>query len=222
MFRKLKVIHQAMTNVLAVAVLCILLASGTTAQTGAAREAFKGSTEFRDAVDATASSIEKYVSQLERTDRSLARLAGSNGDLAERYQSFAKDLRRLEKTQKNAVSDVERMRAHEREYFTAWDKANMQIADPELRRSLAIRRARVMAEYQTVADELSETGRELQPLMSHLRDLDLYLGGDPSRANVEEASAMIGISRDEVRFLKHDIIEVHRSLKVFLNEMLGI
>ena len=108
--------------------------------------------------------------------------------------------------------------ARETEYFSAWDKANMQIADPELRRSLAIRRSQMMPRYQALADDLSAIGRELQPLMSHLHDLDLFLGTDPSRANLKEASAMIDESRAEIRSLKHEIADVQRMLSVFLND----
>jgi chromosome segregation ATPase len=221
MFTNSKVKHPVVANVISLAVLCVLLAFEGAAQTGAAREAFKGSAEFRDAVSETASSVEKYAGQLEKTDRSLARLSRSDGDLGERYQSFAKDVRKLEKAQKNAAAAIEKMRTQETEYFTAWDKANMQIADPELRRSLAVRRSQVMSEYQALADDLSSIGRELQPLMSHLHDLDLFLGADRSRANLKEAAAMIDESRAEIRSLKHEIENVQRILKVFLNENSG-
>jgi chromosome segregation ATPase len=221
MFTKPKAIHQALTNALSLAVLCVLLAVEGVAQTGAAREAVKGSAEVQDAVAKNASSVEEYAGQLEKTDRSLALLSRSDGNLAKRYQSFAKEMRKLEKAQKNAASAIEKMRARETEYFTAWDKANSQIADPELRRSLAIRRSQVMTKYQVLADDLSAIGRELQPLMSHLHDLDLFLGTDPSRANLEEASAIIDESRAEIRSLKHEIASVQRMLKVFLNENSG-
>lgn len=218
MLKKPKVRNQFVANALSLAVLCVFLAVQCTAQTGAAREAFKGSAEFRDAVAETAASVEEYVLQLEKTDRSLARLSRSDGDLGRRYESFAKDLRKLEKAQKNAASTIEKMRTQETEYFTAWDKANMQIADPELRRSLAIRRSHVMTNYQALADDVSAIGRELQPLKSGLHDLDLFLGADPSRENLAEASAMIDESRAGIRFLKQEIADVQRTLKVFLNE----
>lgn len=221
MFRKLKTRRHVVAKALSLAVLSVLLSLEGVAQTGTAREAFKGSAEFRKAIASTASSVEKYSSQLEKTDRSLARLSRSEGDLGERYQSFAEDLRKLEKAQRNAASDIERMRGRETDYFTAWDKANMQIADPELRRSLAWRRSEVMTRYQALADDLSAIGRELQPLMSHLRDLDLFLGANPSRENLEEVSAMIDESRAEIRSLKREIASVQRMLKVFLNENSG-
>ncbi len=203
------------------AVLCVFLAFEAAAQTGAAREAFKGSAEFRDSVGDTATSVEKYANQLEKTDRSLARLRTANGDLRERYQSFSKDLRKLEKAQKNAVSHVDKMRARETEYFTAWEKANMQIADPELRDSLSSRRSHVITQYQALAENLSAIGRKLQPLTSHLRDLDLFLGADASHTNFKEAEAMIELSREEIRSLKHEIGGVQSMLRAFLSETLA-
>jgi chromosome segregation ATPase len=221
MFRKPKTKYQAVMMAFSLAVLYVLLVFEGSAQTGAARDAFKGSAEFRDAVTETASSVEKYASQLEKTDRSLAKLSRSDGDFGERYQSFAKELRRLEKAQKNASSRIDRMRERETEYFTAWDKANMQIADPELRGSVARRRSEVMSKYQALANDVSAVGRDLQPLMSHLRDLDLFVGADPSRANLKEASEMIDISQAEIRSLNEEIAGVQRILRVYLKETSG-
>ena len=218
MFRKPKVKHQLIVKMLSLAALCVIPAFECAAQTGAAREAFERSTDFQNAVVGTAASVERYASQLEKTERSLARLSRSDGDFGERYESFAKDLQKLAKAQKKAGSDIERMRARETEYFTAWDKANIEIADPVLRQSLAIRRSQAMTKYQELADDLSAIGRELQPLMSHLRDLDLFLGTDPSRAGLKDASAMIDVSRSEVRSMKHEIADIQRNLKVVLNE----
>jgi chromosome segregation ATPase len=221
MFKKQKVRGGMLANVLLLVVLGVNLASEGVAQTGAAHEAFKGSAEFRDAVEVTASSVDKYAVQLEKLDRSLARLSRSNGEIGERYESFAKERRKLEKAQKSAASDVEKMRVRETEYFTAWDKANMQIADPELRTSLAIRRSQLMTRYRALADDLSAIGRNLQPLMSSLHDLDLFLGTDASRANLVEASAMIEGSRAEVRSLKHEVSDVQRAMKFFVSELSG-
>lgn len=221
MSRKPKTLHQRLANALLLTVYCVVPGLEIAAQTGAAREAFKGSEEFRAAVADTASSVKKYANQLEKADRSLAQLSRSDGDLGNRYKSFANDLRKLEKAQKNAASTIERLRARQTEYFTAWDKANAQIADTELRRSLAVRRSEVMTKYQALADDVSAIGRDLQPLMSHLRDLDLFLGSDPSRATLKEASAMIDGSRTEIRSLKHEIANVQRTLKAFLSENSG-
>ncbi len=207
--------NQGLAKALWLAVFCVLLTIDVTAQTAVAREAFKGSAEFREAVEETASSVKKYANQLEKTDRSLARLARSNGTLGERYKTFAGDLRKLEKAEKNAASNIEKLRARETEYLTAWDKANGQIADPELRRSLAIKRSEAMAQYRELADDVSAIGRDLQPIMSHLRDLDLFLGSDPSRASLTEASAMIDGSRAEIRLLRNEIAGVQRMLRDF-------
>lgn len=216
MFRKPNARHPVLAKALSMSLLCLFLAFEGAAQTGSARDAFKGSTEFRTAVDDTASSIERYVGRLETIDRSLARLSRSEGGFAERYQSFANELRKLEKAQKSASSNVERMRARETDYFTAWDKANMQIADPELRQAAAARRSEAMMRYQALGDDLSAIGRGLQPLMSDLRDLDLFLGADRSRASLTEASEMIDRCRAEVRSLRNEVASVQRILKVFL------
>ena len=213
--------RKAITRALWLAALCFLPVLGGAAQTGSAHEAFKGSAGLREAVAEAASNIEKYADQLVRSERSLVQLSRSDGQFRDRYGSFAKNLRKLEKVQTSAVRAVEKMRTRETEYFTAWDKANMQIADPELRRAAAERRSLVMTEYQALAADLSSIGRELQPLMSHLRDVDLFLGPDPSRANLREASSLIDISRAKIRTLKSEIADVLWRLKAYLNGTFG-
>jgi len=180
-------------------------------------DVFKESRELRKRAEKTFGEVNKYVSQLNETERALSSVGrASNRNLKKRYESFSKEFDNLVKEQERATSSIDRMRSASVEYFSAWDKSNGQISDPELRSASSNRRSRVLERHRQFADGLSEIGLELQPFMSDLRDLKAFLGADLSVENVGKAKERIEGSNKDADALKERIERVRKMLEQFL------
>jgi len=182
-------------------------------------DTFKESRELQRSAQKTLDEINKYVSQLDETERALSSVGRADiGNLRKRYESFSTELEKLEKAQARAGSNIDRMRTTGAEYFSSWDKANARISDAELRQAGASRRARVLERHRDLADAVSEIRVELQPFMSDLRDLKTFLGADLSPRNVSKASELIRESQVEAETLHDRVAVVQTKLKQFLKE----
>jgi DUF2959 family protein len=198
---------------------CSLLITVPAVYAGATDDTFKESRELRKRAEKTFGEVNRYVSQLNETERALSLVGRSNnGNLRKRYESFSREVGKLEKAQARATSNIDRMRSTSAEYFSSWDKANAQIAEPELRLESARRRSRVLERHREFADDLSKIGLELQPFMSNLRDLKSFLGADLSPSNVEKARELIEQSQVDAKALKERIAGVRTTLEQFLKE----
>ena len=183
------------------------------------KDAFKESGELRKRAAKTFDDVNKYVSQLNDTEQAMTRVGNADsGNLRKRYESFSKAVRDLEHEQERTTTSIDKMRSTAAEYFSAWDKANAQISDPELRYAGARRRTSVIEQYRDLGDSASNIGVRLQPFMSHLRDLNSFLGADLSLGNVEKAREMIYESRMEAKSLRERIADVQETMKRYLKE----
>jgi Protein of unknown function (DUF2959) len=197
---------------------CNLVAMSSAANTAATTDdTFKGSRQLRKTTERALSDINKYVSQLDHTERALSQVSkADDGNLRKRYESFSRAISDLEKAQERTTAEIGKMRSVGTEYFSSWDRANIQIQDQELRLASARRRAIVVEKHRALADALSEIGVELPPFMSHLHDIKSFLGADLSLANIAKAKEMIEESRIEANALKERIKGVKATLEEFL------
>ena len=198
---------------------CGLFVTMPAVHAGMTDDTFKESRELRKRAEKTLDEVNKYVSQLDETERTLSLVGkADSGNLRKRYESFSKELNNLEEEQLHVTSAIEKMRTRAAEYFSSWDKANAQMSDPDLREASARRRWRVMERHREFADALSEIRLELQPFMSNLRDLNAFLGADLSDTNVSKAGEMIEKSQTDAKVLKERIANAQIALKQFLKE----
>jgi uncharacterized protein YhaN len=198
---------------------CSVALTFPAARVGAVGDTFKESGELRNRTAKTSRDVNEYVTQLGKTERALFLVSqAQSNDLRKRYESFSKEVDKLEEAQARVISDIDKMKSTGVEYFSSWDKANAQISAPELRQASAERRSKVMKDHHELADALSEIGLQLQPFMSNLRDLKASLGADLSPTNVGKASEMIRASQTDAQALKDKIADVQTTLKQFLSE----
>src|SRR5215468_516318 len=86
-------------------------------------DAFKESGELRKRAAKTFDDVNKYISQLEEIERALSLVSrADSGNLRKRYASFSRGKGKLEKAQKRAMSDIDKLKRTGTEYFSAWDK----------------------------------------------------------------------------------------------------
>lgn len=203
-----------------VTAVCLGLALAfASAPAGAAQDTFKRSAELGKRTAKTASDVDKYVAQLDKTEEALSAVSQAQAkDLKKRYESFSKEVKNLEEAQKHATSDISEMRSKGAEYFTAWDESIAQISDPQLKQSSIERRSKVMKDHDDLADTLGGIGRDLQPFMTSLHDVQTFLGTDLSPANVSNAREMVEKSQADARALKEKIAPAQTQLKQFVSE----
>jgi hypothetical protein len=213
-------IRQSLIHILLMVALFSLSAIVAAGQDDLSAQAFRESGELRKREEKAAEDIDKYAVQLDKTERTLARIArAERNELRNRFESFSRELNKLEEAQKRAISSLDKMKATGVEYFSSWEKANASISDPELREAAARRRSRVMMKHIELARALGDIGLQVQPFMSSLRDLKAFLGADLSPGNVARAGERIQACQAEAEALKSSIAEVQTMFKRFLSEM---
>jgi chromosome segregation ATPase len=199
--------------------LCSLAIAFVASRAGAASDTFKQSAELKGKTAKTSKDVDKYVSQLDKTEQVLSAVGQAEGkELKKRYESFSREVKELEEDQEHATSDIDEMKAAGGAYFSSWDASITQMSNPDLKQASAERRSKVMKDHQELSAMLSDLGSQLQPFMSNLQDLKSFLGADLSPANVAKARDMIQKSQTDAQALKGTISGVQKTLKQFLGE----
>ena len=86
----------------------------------------------------------------------------------------------LEDAQKQTTADIDEMKSTGAEYFSAWDTSIAQMSDSGLKQASAERRSKVMKDHDELAATLGDIERQLQPFMSTLHDLKVFMETDLS------------------------------------------
>jgi DNA anti-recombination protein RmuC len=213
------VVENKPIRTLMITAFCSLAITFVVSRAGAAADTFKQSAELKRKTAKTSKDIDKYVSQLDKTEQVLSAVGQAEGkELKKRYESFSREVKELEEDQKHAISDIDQMKAAGGAYFSSWDASITQMSNPDLKQASAERRSKVMKDHQELSATLSDLGSQLQPFMSNLQDLRSFLGADLSPANVAKAGDMIQKSQADAQALKGTIAGVQTTLKQFLGE----
>ena len=211
--------HKAVGKLLLVMGFCSLVVTLAPTRAGAAGDTFKESAELGKRTAKTSEDVNRYVTQLDKTEQVLSSVSHAQGmDLKKQYQSFSKELNSLEKAQINVTSGVDDMKSTGTDYFSSWDTSIAQISNSELKQASAERRVKVMKDHDDLAAALDDIETQLQPFMSNLHDLKAFLETDLSPANVDKAGELIHKSQADAQALKDKIGGVQATLKQFLNE----
>ena len=200
-------------------VFCSLAVTFAATRVSAGGDTFKQSAELGKKTAKTSKDVDKYVTQLDKTEQALSSVCQAESrNIRKRYENFAKEANRLEEAQKHATSDIDEMKLTSTKYLFSWDTSITEISNAELRQASTERRSKVMKDHDELAATLSDIGRQLQPFMSNLHDLEAFLATDLSPANVRKASEMIQKSQADAQALKDKIAGVQTMLKQFLDE----
>ncbi|HXY13642.1 MAG TPA: DUF2959 family protein [Terriglobales bacterium] len=182
-------------------------------------DTLKQSAELGKRTAKTSRDVDKYVAQLDKAEVALSALSGAQGkNLKKRYESFSKEVKNLEEAQKHATSDINEMQSNKEKYFSSWDESIAKISSPQLKQASVERRSKAIKDHDELTANLSDVGRELQPFMTSLHDVQTFLAADLSPANVSKASEMIRQSQVDAQALKDKIAPVQAQLKQFASE----
>jgi len=211
--------HNPIRRLLIFVEVCVSIATFAPVRAGAADDTFKQSAELGKRTAKTSEDVDKYVAQLDKTEKALSSIGQTQGkDLKKRYESFSNEVNSLQQAQKHATADIDQMKATGAGYFAAWDASISQISNPELKEAGTERRAKVMKDHDELTATLGDIGSQLQPFMTNLNDLKSFLGADLSPENIAKASGMIQKSQADAMVLKGKIAGVQTTLKQFLTE----
>ena len=198
---------------------CSLALTFAVPRVGAAADTFKQSAELGKRTAKTSEDVAKYVTQLDKTEQALSSVSqAQDKDIKKRYESFSREVSKLEDAQKHTTSDIDEMRSTGTEYFSSWDTSIAQMSDPELKQASTERRSKVMKDHDDLAAALNDIASQLQPFMSNLHDLKTFLETDLSPANIGKASERIQKSQADAQALEDKIAGVQATLRQFLSE----
>jgi chromosome segregation ATPase len=198
---------------------CSLALTFAVPRVRAAADTFKQSAELGKRTAKTSGDLDKYVTQLDKTEQALSSVSlAHDKDIKKRYESFSREVSKLEDAQKHTTSDIDEMRSTGTEYFSSWDTSIAQMSDPELKQASTERRSKVMKDHDDLAAALNDIGSQLQPFMSNLHDLKTFLETDLSPANIGKASERIQKSQADAQALEDKIAGVQATLRQFLSE----
>jgi hypothetical protein len=202
-----------------IAAICSLAAILMTVKSVSANDTFKQSAELGKRTAKTSDDIDKFIAQLDKTEQAISSVQEAHGkELKKRFDSFLKELSKLDDGQKHATSDINEMNSTGAEYFASWDTSIAQMSNPDLKQASAERRSKVMKDHHDLAGVLSDLDHELQPFMNNIHDLKTFLETDLSPANISKASDMIQRSHTDAQALRDKISGVQSTLKQFLSE----
>ena len=92
---------------LLMAALCSLAVTSAAARVQPAGDTFKRSAESGKRTANTSAAVDKYVAQLDKTEQALSSVSpAQDKGSKKRYQSFSKEVNKLERAQKHATSDI--------------------------------------------------------------------------------------------------------------------
>jgi len=148
--------------------------------------------------DKTGAGIAEYRNEIvngkkaiDATMQSLSAIAASaNSDPRKAFQTFSKNVAHLESTAADVRKRGESMRAEGADYFKRWEEQLTQVNSPEIRQLAADRKAKLQEAFNSIRQHSEPLKAQFEPWMSHLKDLQKYLGNDLTIAGVDAAKSL--------------------------------
>jgi chromosome segregation ATPase len=141
----------------------------------------KASTKSVESVNAVLKEIEKGKAQVQAAMDSLQALAsGSEKNLTKDYNTFTKNVDKLNKTSKSAVARAADMGERREAYLAEWHKKSKEVSNPEIQAHMQQRAEAVkatLAGLEPAGDALREA---FPPFLSDLNDIQKMLSVDLS------------------------------------------
>jgi chaperonin cofactor prefoldin len=167
----------------------------------------------------TSAALDQYATQLEKTERALSSIGQAKShELGKKFNSFANQVSVLEGAQKHATSAIHEMDSKGSEYRVVLEKSISEIQDPQLKQTSIERRNKLVQEHDAFQGDLQEVGRQLQPFMTNLHDIEAFLRADLRPANISNALPMMQKSNEDAREIRDRIAAAQTKLRTFLND----
>jgi predicted nucleic acid-binding Zn-ribbon protein len=123
--------------------------------------------------------LEKMKTQIAITLGTLNSLIRQKSeDPRPQYNSYAKELQKMEAQAKTAYNSVRETKANGDVYFKAWEKDLQLISNPDIRDRSAARRIKAMEDFNKILVKMDAADEAFYPFLLELQDVQKYLNHD--------------------------------------------
>jgi len=147
-------------------------------------------TEIREMnvqIDATAASLDSLV-------------MGGKADPKKSFDSYSKNVSRLESEGKRVLKRLDEMKLNSREYFEEWEKQGDTFTNPEIRELSEERRSKLAAIYAQVPAAGAGVKGSYNAYLTDLKEIQKYLSNDLTPSGIE---GITPVAQKSVQNLDH-------------------
>ena len=141
-------------------------------------------------VDETRTLLDEGAEQMNTVVASL-RTMQSSTDLAASFKAYSKELKELEDISEDVRARRAAMATRMQDHIDEWNQELSEISNPETRQVSAKRQQEFVTAFQRLGSAMDELKADYAPLVSNLRDIELVMANDLSRAGLEIANPII-------------------------------
>lgn len=188
-----------LSRVIVVAAMFVAFGLGGCASSGVQRQdtAVAGLQQLREEINNGAQQVDTTIAALRNVQR--------GEDLVGAYNAFTQELKKLERDAATVRARRASMKAKVDEHVEKWRAEFENVQNEDARRSTQERATSFRIAVGKVENSLDATKAAYQPFVSDLKDIQLILTNDLSRAGVSALSSTISGAIEKSRALKDAI-----------------
>jgi len=164
--------------------------------------------------------MRKMVVQSDATAASLDVLVkAGQPDLKKSFDTFSKNVTKLDSEGKRVLKRIEEMKANSKEYFAEWEKQGDAYTNPQIRELSEERRAKLAEIYAQVHIAGAGIKGSYLAYLSDLKEIHTYLSNDLTPNGVEAITPVANKSSQDLDALKESIKPVIAALDAIKAEL---
>ncbi len=164
----------------------MLLLGTTLFISGCATTGMDRSVKTAHSIQDVDSEIRKMIIQMDNTASSLNTLVQpAQPNLKKSYDSYSKNLDKLEDEGKRVLKQIEDMKTQSKEYFAEWEKQGDSYTNPQIRELSDERRVKLAEIYAQIPAAGTGVKGAYFAALTNLKEIKTYLGNDLTPNAVE-------------------------------------
>ena len=175
------------TNVSRAGMLLVALVIGSLVALPAAAQS-KASAKSVESLNSVLKAIEKGKGEVQAAMDSLKALtSGGDANLTKNYNTFTKNVQKLNKTRESAVARAEDMKSRREAYLAEWQKKSAEVSNPEIQAHMQQRADAVKATFEGLQPAGEALREAFPPFLSDMNDIQKMLSVDLSASGMTAA-----------------------------------
>ncbi|GFO55019.1 hypothetical protein GMSM_20260 [Geomonas sp. Red276] len=163
-----------------------LLLAAATLVSGCATTGMDRSVKASNSIQQVDTDIRELIVKIDVSGASLdALVAAGNPNLKESFDTFTKDLGKLDDKGKQVIKHMEEMKARNTEYFAEWEKQGDTYTNPEIRELSDERRIKLADTYAQVPAAGAGVQRAYLAYLSDLKQIQIFLSNDLTPSGIQ-------------------------------------
>jgi hypothetical protein len=169
------------TVVSSITILIVAISLAGCASTGMQR-----SKDTRTSMQTMDNDIQSIAVQLDATNASLDALMMPNqADVKKAFDSFSKNVSKMEGMQKDFAKHTAEMKARGKDYFEEWQKKGTAYKNPQIQQLSEQRRAELGDIYGQIAENSVGVNDAFTSYVSDIKEIQMYLSNDLTPKGIE-------------------------------------